>query len=46
MQPFVFIIILNMTTCFGKIKFPSSRPRYTARSVATAMPVINSFCLK
>jgi hypothetical protein len=42
MQPFVFIIILNVTTCFGKIKFPSSGTRYTARSVATAM-LVTSF---
>jgi hypothetical protein len=41
MQPFVFIIILNMTTCFGKIKFPSSGPRYTARSVAITVLVIS-----
>jgi hypothetical protein len=33
MQPFEFVLILNMTTCFGKIIFPSSGPRYTVCSV-------------
>jgi hypothetical protein len=33
MQPFEFVIIFNMTTCFGKIIFPSSGPRYTIRNV-------------
>jgi hypothetical protein len=33
MQPFEFVIMFNMTTCFGKIKFPSSGPRYTVRCV-------------
>jgi hypothetical protein len=33
MQPFEFVIIFNMTTCFGKMKFPSSGPRYTVHSV-------------
>jgi hypothetical protein len=41
MQPFVFIIILNMTTCFVKIKFPSTGPRYTARNVAITMLIIS-----
>jgi hypothetical protein len=34
MQPSDFVIVFNKTTCFGKIKFPSSGPRYTLRSVA------------
>jgi hypothetical protein len=41
MQPFVFIIIFNKTTCFEKIKFSSSGPRYTIHSVAIAMLVIS-----
>jgi hypothetical protein len=35
-----------MTTCFGKIKFPSSGPCYTAHIVATAMPVISFIYFK
>jgi hypothetical protein len=33
MQPSEFVIIFNKTTCFGKIKFRSSGPRYTVPSV-------------
>jgi hypothetical protein len=47
MQPFDIVIIFNKTTCFGKIKFPSSGPRSSLKSYLLAIldPELISFHL-